>query len=98
MHSEFLERLDRIDRSADDLLSQQEIANCVDLRYLDEARAASDSSRKANVQGDVEKAWGEMGRAESCLFWVRQDLDLCIHLLAAVRKVFRLGTELGEVI
>ena len=64
MHSEFLEKLDRIDRSTDDLQSRQELTNCVDLRYLDEARAASESSRKAYLQGDIETAWGGMGRAE----------------------------------
>jgi hypothetical protein len=88
MHSEFLERLDRINRSAKSLQDEQKQADCVDLRYIDEARAASESARKAATQGDAEMAWGEMGRAESCLFWVRRDLEVQIRLLAEVRQTF----------
>jgi hypothetical protein len=96
MNWEFVGESNRLANRSKDLLHQQRELGCIDARYLDEANAAIQSARDADAKGDLETAWGEIDHAESCLFWVRHDLDVCIRLLAEVGKVFNLSSELSE--
>ena len=95
MNSELEKRVNRLVSSSEDLLRRQREANCVDLRYLDEANVAIQSAKEADMHGNAEDAWGEISRAESYLSCVRKDLDIGIRLLAEVGKVFKLGGELS---